>query len=144
MSDSHPWFSLKAVPSLNTRWVLGGTAAAAVAGTLIYSIWEGAVGLFLARLYVLLPYLVPPYLFLYLLAPTKKASAVALADRVCATLAALGLLVPWGWYVTIPLTPQNAQAPIGLFMMGWTGAVGFYSTAKLAMYVFRMGGDDSR
>ena len=95
------------------------------------------------QLHVLFPYLALPYPILYLLAPTEENGVVASIDRVCATLTALGLLVPWGWYVTVPITPQNAQAPIGLFVMGWTSAASFYGTVKLCIHAFQMWGDDS-
>lgn len=143
MPGGHPRSSPKTVLPLNIEKILGGTAAAAVAGTLAYSVWKGPIGLFLVQLHVLFPYLALPYPILYLLAPTEETGVVAFIDRVCATLTAVGLLVPWGWYVTVPLTPQNAQAPVGLFMMGWIGAAGFYGTVKLCIYALRMGGDDS-
>jgi len=63
-----------AVPSLNMRQILGGDAAAAVAGTLAHSIWKGTAGLFPVRLYVLFPYLAYriPF-FTFLLRPRKQA-----------------------------------------------------------------------
>lgn len=125
---------------LDMKQVLGGLAAAAVVGTASYSIWKGAPGRLLPHLQVLFFYLPLPYLVLYLLRPAEKTDLGALGDRIGATLTAVGLLALWGWFVTVPLTPQNAQAPIGLFF-GWVGAAGFYGAIKIVVYVIRKAGD---
>jgi hypothetical protein len=121
--------------------ILIGLAVVAVVGTGGYAIWIGEPDRLFAQLCVFVIYLPPPYFVLYLLSPTMRTDGIALVDRVCATLAAVGLLGFWGWFVTVPLTPQNAQAPIGLFMIGWTGAGGFYGAFKIAAYAFRRMGD---
>lgn len=123
------------IPEMTT--ILSGLAVAAVVGTGGYSIWIGDPGHLFSRLFVLCFYLPPPYLALSLLSPSTKTDVVALVDRICATLTAVGLLGFWGWYVTVPMTPQNAQAPIGLFMVGWTVAGGFYGAVKIAAHEFR-------
>lgn len=123
------------VPEMKT--ILIGLVAAAVVGTGGYAIWIGEPGRLFDHLFVFVAYLPPPYLVLYLLSPTKISDGIAVADRICATLAAVGLLGFWGWYVTVPMTPQNAQAPIGLFMVGWTGAGGFYGAFKIGAHEFR-------
>lgn len=123
------------IPEMKT--ILIGLAAVAVAGTGGYAIWIGDLGHLVAKLFVLCFYLPPPYLALYFLSPTTKTDVVALVDRICATLTALGLLAFWGWFVTVSLAPQNAQAPIGLFMVGWTGAGGFYGAFKIGVHEFR-------
>jgi hypothetical protein len=122
--------------------VLGGLAAAVV-GTVLYALWNDVADRLIVHFHVFAFYLPAPYLALSALAPTDQADAIALADRICATLTALGLLAMWGWFVTVPITPQNAQAPIGLFMVGWTGAAGFYGTVKLVAYEIRRRRDRS-
>lgn len=119
------------------RTILIGLAAAALVGTGGYAIWIGKPGRLFAQLYVFVIYLPPPYFVLYLLSPTKTTDGISVADRICATLAAVGLLGFWGWFVTVPLTPQNAQAPIGLFMIGWVGAAGVYGAFKIGAHEFR-------
>lgn len=96
----------------------------------------GGVGRVVYLLHVPVFYIPPPYLAPYFLVPTDATGTLALADRVCAILMAVRL-VTWGWFVTVPPTPQNAQAPIGLFMLGWTGAAGGYGACKLVTYRLR-------
>lgn len=119
------------------KWILGGLAALAVIGTVGYLAWNGEANRIALSLLIMLFYLPPPYLALYVLAPGDETGTVALVDRACATIAALGLLAFWGWFVTIPPTPQNAQAPAGLFMVGWTLPAGFYGGFKLIAHELR-------
>jgi hypothetical protein len=119
------------------KQVLGGLAVVAMIGTVSYSLWIGAPGRLLAHLHVSIFYFPPLYSGLYLLVQTEKTDTLALADRICATLTAIGVLVVWGWYVTVPLTPQNAQAPIGLFMLGGIGAAAFYGGSKIVIHEYR-------
>lgn len=119
------------------KQVLRGLAVTAVVGTIGYLTWIGALSRLFALLFVFVAYLPPLYCVLYLLVQKERTDTIALLDRICATLTAIGGLVGWGWYVTVPMTPQNAQAPIGLFMLGWTGPAAFYGTVKIVLHEYR-------
>jgi hypothetical protein len=141
-SETENWHFLDP-RSLDMKWVLGGIATAAAVGTLAYLTWKDLSGglVSYSKLVVLGPYLLPPYVALYFLAPHDGSGTTVLIDRILAILTAMGLLGFWGWYATIPPTPQNAQAAAGLFIVGWVIAAAPYGTFKIVVHEVRRARD---